>query len=332
MARAEGRRIGILLGVALLAACAVPVPFAEDLLFSTERDQLPRAQDCERCHRAVYEEWSGSAHASAWKSPGFTRVTADHTAGPCLDCHAPGPLGERGEIALRADHREEGVTCVSCHLSTDPSHGRLAMRGPHERTAPLDVHPIVVDRLFLEPELCGTCHKAVLEEWKASPLPPDGKREVCQHCHMPAVQRTIESTNPDVPYSGVLVALARNVDGRRHLFAVPEDARDDLELRALPQTGKGLALELHNGLPHAIPTGAFGRREARVRVSWPGGERSELLRRDLEQRIAPGAARRFDFPDVPAGAAWRAALERRRVDGAFEPLVELSAPGEGVGP
>jgi nitrate/TMAO reductase-like tetraheme cytochrome c subunit len=323
MGEAERRRCGILLGLGLLAACALPVPFAEDLLFSTQREQLPRAQDCSRCHHEVYEEWSGSAHASAWRSASFARVTADHTAAPCLDCHAPGPLGERGQIALRADHRDEGVTCITCHLSTDPSQGQLAMRGPHARTAPVDIHPIVVDPLFLKAELCGTCHEAVLEEWKASPLPASGEREACQHCHMPAAKRTMESYNPDLPYSGVFVALARNVDGRRHLFAVPEDADKDVELRALP-AAKGLALEVRNALPHAIPTGAFGRREARVRVDWPGGERSVLLRRDLEQRIEAGSARRFEFPDVPVNAEWRAALERRRVDGTFEAIAELS--------
>jgi nitrate/TMAO reductase-like tetraheme cytochrome c subunit len=323
MTTAERRRARLLLMISLLAACAVPVPFAEDLLFSTRRGQLPRAQDCSRCHRAVYEEWSGSRHASAWESPSFARVTADHSAAPCLGCHAPGPLGARGEIALRADHRAEGVTCISCHLSTDPAHGELAMRGPHERTAPVDVHPVVVDPLFLEPELCGTCHKAVLEEWKASPPPAGGERETCQHCHMPQVRRTIESYNPDLPYSAVLVAVARNVDGRRHLFAVPEDAGEDVELRALP-VARGLRLELRNRLPHAIPTGAFGRREARVRVSWPDGERAQLLRRDLEERIEAGTSRVFEFPDVPASAAWSAALERRGSDGRFEPIAALA--------
>ena len=44
----------------------------------------------------------------------------DHAAGACLDCHAPAPLGSDGEVRLRVDHREEGVTCISCHLSAEP--------------------------------------------------------------------------------------------------------------------------------------------------------------------------------------------------------------------
>lgn len=321
-----GRWRGIPLAL-LVAACTVPVPFARDWLFSTERDQLPQAADCSRCHLAVYEEWRGSAHASAWKSPSFARVTADHTAGACLDCHAPGPLGARGQIALRADHRDEGVTCISCHLSTDPAHGRLAMRGPHERTSPVEVHPVVVDPLYLEPELCGTCHKGVLEEWKASPLPADGERETCQHCHMPEVRRTIESYNPDLPYSGVFVALEREIDGRRHLFAVPEDASEDVALRVLASGGGALRIEVRNDLPHAIPTGTFGRREARLRVTWPGGEREQHLRRDLDQHVAAGSTQVFEFAGVPAGGGWNAVLERRRSDGSFEPIARLAAAG-----
>jgi hypothetical protein len=321
---ARGRAGAGTLVLAVLAACAVPVPFARDLLFSTSRGQLPRAEDCARCHRAVYEEWSDSPHAGAWSSASFTRVTADHTAAPCLDCHAPAPLGSRGEIALRTDHRDEGVTCITCHLSTDPAHGELAMRGPHARTGPVDIHPVVVDPLFLQPELCGTCHRAALEEWRASPAAPD-EREPCQKCHMPAVRRTIESYNPDLPYSAVIVALARDVDGKRHRFAVPTDERDDVVLRALSGASAGLRLEVHNGLPHAIPTGGFGRREARVRVTWSGGERAQLLRRDLEQRIEAGSSRVFVFEDVPADADWSAALERRRPDGAFESIAALSA-------
>jgi hypothetical protein len=135
----------------------------------------------------------------------------------------------------------------------------------------------------------------------------------------------MESYNPELPYSAIIVGLARDVDGKRHRFAVPRDEREDVVLRALPGAGAGLRLEVHNGLPHAIPTGAFGRREARVRVTWSGGERSELLRRDLEQRIEAGSRRVFAFADIPADADWSAALERRRPDGAFESIATLAA-------
>jgi hypothetical protein len=111
-------------------------------------------------------------------------VTADYEAVSCLGCHAPAPLGREGEIALRADHREEGVTCVSCHLVPDADAAPLTMRGPHARTSPILAHPIAVDALFTKPDLCGTCHVDVLEQWREALRPPTDptRRSVSATC------------------------------------------------------------------------------------------------------------------------------------------------------
>lgn len=288
--------------LAALGACRVP--FADDLLFSTERTQPPVAEDCKRCHGEVFEEWSRSPHSDAWSSPHFRALTADYAAETCLGCHAPGPLGEKGEIALRADHRGEGVTCISCHLSTAPGAEALTMRGPHARTTPVEVHPVVVDELYLKPELCGTCHAEVLEQWRAAPAPADGgEKKVCQACHMPAVRRTIESVDPERAYSQVLVALGRAVEGRRHRFAVPAEPWKDLELHASHE-GDVWRVEVRNGTPHALPTGAFGRREARIRA----GDAAVRLSTREDQAIPAGATRRFELR-APADA--EPVLERR---------------------
>ncbi len=233
MARRGERVRPLAAGLVLAALAACRVPFADDLLFTTQRAQPPVAEDCKRCHGEVFEEWSQSPHAGAWRSTHFRSLTADYSADACLGCHAPAPLGEKGEIALRADHRGEGVTCISCHSSTAPGAAPLAMRGPHARTTPVEVHPVLVDSLYTKPELCGTCHSEVLEQWRAAPAPADGtEKKVCQSCHMPEVRRTIESVDPERAYSRVLVALGRPVDGRRHRFAVPAEPWKDLELHA----------------------------------------------------------------------------------------------------
>jgi nitrate/TMAO reductase-like tetraheme cytochrome c subunit len=318
-------RVPTITATLLAVACTLPVPFASDLLFSTEREQLPEAQDCARCHGEVFREWQGSAHARAWTSESFARVTADHRADACLGCHAPAPLGAAGEIALRSDHRAEGVTCVSCHLDVRPGHERLAMRGPHPPTTPIEVHAIVVDPLFLSPELCGTCHTAVLEEWEASAArsgAPRAEMETCQHCHMPEVRRTIESYNPELRYSALIVALGDPVDGRRHLFAVPEDAGEDVRLRA-ERLGTGVRVTVENHLPHAIATGGFGTREARLLLRSGAVERVTRLRRALGEQIAAGATRTFEFVSVPRESPVEIALERRAHDGAYEAVARL---------
>jgi ribosomal protein L40E len=300
----RGARVGPALALGALLACSVPVPFADDLLFSTGARQLPVAEDCRRCHGEVVSEWSESPHAHAWSSPHFTALTADHEATPCLGCHAPAPLGSAGEIALRAEHRAEGVTCVSCHLAPDANAAPLSMRGPHARTSPLEVHPVVVDALFQKPDLCGTCHAEVLEQWRAAPAPADGSdKKICQECHMPSVRRTIESVDPERAYSRVFVALGKAVDGRRHRFDVPADPWKHVALDAR-RDGAKWVVEVRNDMPHALPTGAFGRREARVRA----GETSIPLRNDLRESVPAGAVRHFELEAAPETAV---VLERR---------------------
>jgi hypothetical protein len=309
------RAFGACTVIALLLAggCTLPLPFADDLLFSTDRQQLPVAEDCRRCHGEIVAEWADSPHAGAWTSEPFATLTADHAAESCLGCHAPAPLGRNGDVALRADHREEGVTCTSCHLLPDAP-DPLTMRGPHPRTSPVDVHPIVVDELFLKPELCGTCHAQVLAEWRDAPEPADGTaKQACQSCHMPAVRRTIESVDPERAYSRVLVALGRPVEGREHRFDVPPDPWKYVELEARREGDRWVVL-VTNKMPHGLPTGAFGRREVRLRA----GERALRLRADLDQGVPAGQAQRFELV-APAEAP--VVLERRNArTGAYERL------------
>lgn len=299
----ERRLLGALvLALGVLCACSVPVPFADGLLFSLDKTQLPVAEDCNRCHGEVVEEWSDSPHADAWTSKHFTTLTADHAAEGCLGCHAPAPIGREGEIALRSDHREEGVTCVSCHLMPDAA--PLTMRGPHARTSPVEVHPIVVDALFTKADLCGTCHAKVLEQYREAPDPADGsEKEVCQECHMPGVRRSIESYDPARPYSRLLVALGTPVEGRRHRFGVPLEPWEDIEVEAQCENGHWV-VDVRNKLPHALPTGAFGQREVRLRA----GDQWIRLRADLGQAIPAGQVRRFT---LDAGADAEVVLERR---------------------
>jgi len=296
------RHIALAAVLGLLCACRIPFPFADDLLFSLDKQQLPVAEDCRRCHGEVVAEWSDSPHADAWTSKHFTAVTADHEAESCLGCHAPAPLGRDGEIALRSDHREEGVTCVSCHLLPDAA--PLTMRGPHARTSPLEVHPIVVDDLFRKPDLCGTCHQDVLDQWRKAPDPADrSAKKICQECHMPAVRRTIESVDPNRPYSKVFVALESPIDGRRHRFDVPPDPWKSVELEIAHEGGRR-TVTVRNRMPHAIPTGSFGQREARLR----SGDALIRLRADLDQDVPAGQARSFV---LEGGADADVVLERR---------------------
>ena len=252
-------------------------------------------------------------HARAWTSEAFQAATHAGRAEACTSCHAPAPLAA-GPPRLRAARLEEGVTCITCHLSTAPGEAPLTMRGPARRSLPVEVHPVIAeDPLYRSSELCGGCHEATYAEWQAAPAPAASDKETCQGCHMPSVHRTVESVNDEVPYSPLFVALEETQELRRHRFAVPDDADEEI-LLALERRPAILVVRVENRLPHALPTGSFGRREIRLFVAWPGGGRGARLRgaarlvarrgRDAHGRAA-GGRRGESRPALGLAAALR---------------------------
>lgn len=297
--------------------CRVPVPFARQLLFSRSPGVAPSARDCERCHLEVYEEWEGSLHARAWTSEAFQTASAQGRADECLGCHAPAPLPERGAVRVRSAHRLEGVTCTSCHMAQGDGVQPLTMRGPVSRSSPVEVHPVFAeDPLYRSSELCGRCHEGAFAEWRSSADPPDGsEKQTCQECHMPEVSRRVESVHPDHAYSALFVALERKESLRRHLFAVPEDAAEHVRISVLaPPAGSppALRVRVENRLPHALPTGRFGRRRVRVVAEWEGTRAALPLDRALGEAIPAGATRdlTLSLPASARGAPRSVRLER----------------------
>ena len=308
---------------ALVLACRANVPFAERAFFSHEGQALPAAADCERCHQEVYREWRESGHARAWTSSAFRSATHDGRAEPCAGCHAPAPLVTGQAPALRAERRAEGVTCTTCHLSTAPGVARLTMRGPASRSLPIEVHPVVAeDPLYRSSELCGGCHESTFAEWKAAPPPASGEQQTCQGCHMPSVHRTVESVNEDVPYSSVLVALEERQQLRRHRFAVPEDADEDIRL-AVERAATALDVRVESRLPHALPTGAFGRREVKLFVGWAGGEEEHAFAAQPQAVLGAGQSRALVIPLASAARSLPLTVSLRRYERATRTWQEL---------
>jgi hypothetical protein len=325
-------RVAVRLSLALLlvlGGCRPGLPFAERLFFSQEPGALPAAADCERCHQAVVVEWQESAHARAFTSEAFQRATHGERAEACTSCHAPAPLPASGRPTLRSARREEGVTCITCHLATGPGIAPLTMRGPASRSLPVEVHPVIAeDPSYRSSELCGGCHEATFSEWERAPTLPGDEKETCQGCHMPAVYRTVESVNPDVPYSPLFVALEEAQKLRRHRFAVPGDAEDDIAL-SIEREATLLRVRVENRLPHALPTGSFGRREVTLLVDWPGGSAQHAVAARPGQSLASGAARTFEIPLLPDAQNAALTVSLRRFDPAqanWQQLVRASSP------
>lgn len=67
---------------------------------------------CQRCHKAEYEQWKTTLHASAWK----TLVDAKKDANPdCIKCHVVGYQQAGGFKTADDAAKLSNVQCESCH-------------------------------------------------------------------------------------------------------------------------------------------------------------------------------------------------------------------------
>lgn len=241
----KGFHVGFFL-VALPVICLVGCASFEHLTASG--DQFAHAKECGKCHVAIYREWSQSDHAKAFVNPHFRKATNDYAFESCIGCHAPKP-GSTGEVpAARATDREDGVTCVSCHLKE----GKLA--GPITPTGAIKPHPIEVDEEFYRSSaICGRCHEGTQQEWNSVKAP----KKTCQQCHMQPVTRKVTQATGGM--SDIIVAFEKEGRLRQHDFSVSGDYLPG-KIVSVTAKSKGalLTIQITNNLPHNLPTGDFG--------------------------------------------------------------------------
>jgi hypothetical protein len=196
--------------------------FLRPIPYSPVPDGLPdlRASTCGECHEDIYREWAISTHARAWLDDAqYLEELKKTTAQPgrdaswiCMNCHTPMESqlprlvaglegGNRGRPIYVDnpffDHalQDEAITCATCHIQDG------VVLGPWGDTdAP---HPVRKSNLLMSADLCLQCHEAqaTLDDielacvfdtgtsYGTGPWAAEGKP--CQHCHMPAVERTI---------------------------------------------------------------------------------------------------------------------------------------------
>ncbi len=242
---------------------------------TTVTNEFPKAKECGKCHVEIYHEWAQSDHAKAYVNPEFRQATDDYAFESCLSCHAPEPAATDKAPRLRATDREEGITCVCCHLEQS----RLA--GPLEPTGKIQPHPVSIKPAFYRSSnMCGGCHQGTLNEWNSAV----GNKETCQQCHMQLVVRKV--TQPTEGISHVLVAMEKAAILRRHDFSIVGDYIQGkiLTVRA-NRNDAGWTVQIRNNLPHNLPTGEFGFRVVELAVVAMDAQGGEAM---LEQReLAP---------------------------------------------
>jgi hypothetical protein len=251
--RNKGFRVGFFM-VTLLAVCLLSCTSFEHLTASG--DQFARAKDCGKCHVAAYNEWYQSDHAKAYVNPHFRKATGDYAFENCIGCHAPKSEVTDETPTARAAGREDGVTCVSCHLKG----GKLA--GPVTPTGVIKPHPIEVDEEFYRSSaICGGCHEGTLREWNSV----KADKKTCQQCHMQPVTREVTQATGGI--SNIIVVFEKKEMLRRHDFSL---SGDYVPAKIVSVTAERndtlLTVEITNNLPHNLPTGDFGFRVLKLQA------------------------------------------------------------------
>lgn len=270
----------------------------------------PKASECGSCHVQQYSEWQATVHAKASISTSFLEAAGNPPEEECLQCHSP--LGMReGKMVSRTFNKDEGITCVSCHLVNG------AMHGPHGSTALVSPHLIQENRsIYTSPSVCASCHGETLEQWQKATAKQS--TPTCQACHQGSIQRTVtQGTNL---FSNILVAFEKKETTRSHdinlesMAQFPEGIT--MTVSRKPQGSKATALEVmvRNMLPHNLPTGTYGSKEIRLVLVADKGERLQtLLISNANHALTTGEGKKvqISLTDADLGSApLRLDLER----------------------
>jgi hypothetical protein len=180
-------------------------------------DQIHTPQTAEYrgdCHRAIYDGWKHSAHASAMESRLFQdalkMTELDFNADArkvCLRCHSP-LAASRGDLSLLRKVSWEGITCDYCHsvqdVTTSSANPVARVEFTDVKSGPSDdavspVHGTRFSRVHTTSLVCSTCHDyenslgfsvlTTYSEWQKSAYAKAGQQ--CQSCHMYGVQGNI---------------------------------------------------------------------------------------------------------------------------------------------
>ncbi len=293
--RRQPRSLGLCIAVCVCTFIVSVGCVSFDELTRATESEFPRAETCGECHKEVYREWAASPHARAFTSDRFRGATDNYRFEKCLGCHAPTAQYTQGEPLARSVWREEGITCVSCHLEEG------SLSGPVATTGLVTPHPVgTANDRYRDSRFCGRCHQGTYAEWEGAAVQ---EKKTCQQCHMPTVHRKL--TQPTDTVSSVIVAFEEEIPQRRHLFAVAVDGldADPFTLEVSHPEEAFVSFSLRNNLPHAAPTGDFGVRTITIRAST--GIDTEHLEPQQEWELAAklGSA-------LPPGSSstWRLAI------------------------
>ncbi len=304
------RRLVTRLLLAVAAAAVLGASCASFKHLTQVSNTFPEAEDCGKCHVEIYHEWSQSDHAHAYTNPHFRAATDDYRFTSCLGCHAPEPTLTAHTPAVREVGRDEGITCVACHLDQG------ALAGPLKPTGKVHPHPISVrPEVYHSSEICGRCHEGTMAQWESVQT----EKQTCQQCHMESVTRKVTQATGGV--SNVIVSMEKQVPQRQHKFSILGEAQPQgLISLTIKPSGDSLNVLVENNLPHSLPTGDFGFRIVTLEIfGIDAGGTSALagsweLAGESATAVPAQGAREWSLDIGPGFKTVRAVLTRRSYD------------------
>ncbi len=273
------------------------------------------ANACRGCHEEIYDQWSGSVHASSFTDPLFRDVFQDlNSEQPsqgelCINCHAPAGSLVAGSIE-RETIEGEGVTCGFCHTVTEVRNDGGLPRftntpGVKRRSREVAAgahHGIESSPVMLQAELCAGCHNftnrdgvpilSTYSEWNESFY--RGKGIQCQYCHLPELYG-------DEKY--VYTSSSRKSPPNHAMRGghIPARMKEAFDVRGIVErSDAGLEVELHltnDKAGHRLPTGIPSHRVALVTRIYEGsGVKVAEKTVYLERLLGDERGRPLHFP------------------------------------
>jgi hypothetical protein len=235
------------------------------------------AELCGDCHRAIYEGWKRSAHATAMESRLFQDALEGAEADfgvqarkNCLACHAPVAV-LTGDLDLVRKVSWEGVTCDYCHsiqeVTTTGGNPKAKVEFTLVKSGPTKdlvspAHGTRFSPLHTSSLACITCHEysnsqgfpvlATYSEWEKSTY---GKNEVgCQTCHMYRIAGDV--VDPRIIRSATLTLNLHEIPGGHSIQQLNKAIKADL---STTREGDQLLVVVkltNRGAGHDVPTGS----------------------------------------------------------------------------
>jgi hypothetical protein len=235
------------------------------------------AEVCGDCHRAIYDGWKRSAHATAMESRLFQDALkiAEADFGVqarkhCLACHAPVAV-ETGDLELVRKVSWEGITCDYCHsiqeVTTAGGNPKAKVEFTLVKSGPSKdlfspAHGTRFSPLHTSSLACITCHEysnaqgfpvlATYSEWKNSRY---GKGELgCQGCHMYRIAGDV--VDPRITRSATLTLNLHEIPGGHSLQQLNKAIKADLTTAREGDQLRVVVKLTNRGAGHDVPTGS----------------------------------------------------------------------------